>query len=128
MNELHFAHRVRQHLNRGLHDLSPATAGRLEAARELALEHKRIAVHQSALAIAGSYVHRHFDHLHLKQVLAALALVTGIAFYTYWHADQSIAELEAIDSALLADDLPIGALTDKGFDAWLKSSSVQQSH
>lgn len=125
MNELHFAHRVRQQLNSGLHDLPPSTLGRLQAARELALAHQKIAVHQSVLAAAGSFLHRQFDQLHLKQVLAALALVTGIATYTYWHADESIAELGAIDSALLADDLPIGALTDKGFDAWLKSSSPQ---
>jgi hypothetical protein len=46
-----------------------------------------------------------------------------VASYSFWQADQQISELEAIDSALLADDLPIGALTDKGFDAWLKSSS-----
>lgn len=128
MNELHFAHRVRQHLNRGLHEMPPATVGRLEAARKQALEHQKIVVHHSVLAAAGSFFHRHFDHLHFKQVIAALALVTGIASYTYWHADQSIAELEAIDSALLADDLPIGALTDKGFDAWLKNSSAQRLH
>jgi hypothetical protein len=55
----------------------------------------------------------------------ALALLIGVTAYTVWNADQQITELEAIDSALLADDLPIGALTDKGFDAWLKSSSAQ---
>lgn len=125
MNELHFAHRVRQQLNGGLHDLPPSMLGRLQAARELALSHQKVAGHQSVLAAAGNFVHRQFDQLHLKQVLAALALVSGIASYTYWHADQGIAELGAIDSALLADDLPIAALTDKGFDAWLKSSSSQ---
>ncbi|MEF8710636.1 MAG: DUF3619 family protein [Candidatus Accumulibacter propinquus] len=49
----------------------------------------------------------------------------GIATYTYWYADQSITELEIIDSALLSDDLPIAAFTDRGFDAWLKSSASQ---
>ena len=125
MNELHFGYKVRQHLNRGLHDLPPATLSRLDAARQRALAHQKIAVHQSVLATAGSFVQHQFDNLHLKQVLLALALLIGIASYTVWNADQQIAELEAIDSALLADDLPIGALTDKGFDAWLKSSSAQ---
>jgi hypothetical protein len=125
MNELHFAHRVRQHLNLGLHDLPGTTIDRLDAARQLALAHQKVALHQSVLAAAGSFVYRHVEHLHLRQVFAALLLATGVACYTYWHADQSIAELGAIDSALLADDLPIGALTDKGFDAWLKSSSAQ---
>ena len=53
----------------------------------------------------------------------ALALVAGVTSYAYWQADRSIAELEVIDSALLADDLPIAAFTDRGFDAWLKSSA-----
>jgi len=125
MNELYFAHRVRQHLNRGLHELPPTTIGRLEAARQRALAQQRVAVHRTVLASAGSFVHRHLDHLHLKQILAGLVLISGIAFYTYWHADQSIAELGAIDSALLADDVPIGALTDKGFEVWLKSARSQ---
>lgn len=125
MNELHFGYKVRQHLNRGLHDLPPTIADRLDAARQRALAHQKIAVHQSVLAAAGSFVQHQFDNLHLKQVLIALAVVIGVASYTAWNADQQITELEAIDSALLADDLPIGALTDKGFDAWLKSSSAQ---
>ena len=125
MNELYFTQRVRQYLNRGLHDLPPATLSRLEVARRAALTRQKATVHQSALATAGSFVYRHIDHLHLKQVFLILVLVTGIASYTYWHADRSIAEMGALDSALLADDLPIGALTDKGFDAWLKSSTAQ---
>lgn len=125
MNELHFAHRIRQYLNRGLHELQPTTVSRLEAARQNALAHQKTAVHQSALAAAGSFVLHQFDHLNLKQILLALALFFGVASYAYWYGDQSVAELEAIDSALLADDLPIGALTDKGFDTWLKSSSAQ---
>lgn len=125
MNELHFAHRIRQHLNCGLHDLQPATLSRLEAARQHALAHQKVAVHQSVLAAAGSFVQHHVEGLHLKQVLTGLAILIGVAFFTFWQADQNIAELEAIDSALLADDLPIGAFTDKGFDAWVKRDSPQ---
>lgn len=125
MNEFHFGYKVRQHLNRGLHDLPPATLNRLEAARHRALAHQKIAIHQSVLAAAGNFIQHQFDNLHLKQILMALAVLIGVASYTFWHADQQITELEAIDSALLADDLPIGALTDKGFDAWLKSTSSQ---
>lgn len=125
MNEFHFGYKVRQHLNRGLHDLPPATLDRLAAARERALAHQKVAVHQSLLSAAGSFIQHQFDNVHLKQVLAALVILLGVASYTFWHADQQITELEAIDSALLADDLPIGALTDKGFDAWLKNTSSQ---
>jgi hypothetical protein len=44
-------------------------------------------------------------------------------FSTFWLADQRVSELSAIDSALLANDLPMGAFTDKGFDTWLKRAS-----
>ena len=126
MNELHFTHKIRQHLNRGVHDLQPATANRLAAMRERALAHQKVAVHQSALAGAvGHFFHSHTDFFRLKHVFIALALLAGMASYTYWQADSHIAELSEVDSALLADDLPMGVFTDKGFDAWLKNSPEQ---
>jgi hypothetical protein len=123
MNELHFAHKIRQHLNRSLHELPTATVDRLEAARRHALAHQKIAAHQSVLASAGSFIQHGMENLRIKQLVMALGLIAVIASFTAWQADQQVAEIEAIDSALLADDLPIGALTDKGFDAWLKSTS-----
>jgi hypothetical protein len=123
--EHQFARQVRLRLNRGLHEMPSATTARLQAARECALAQQRVVVHQSALAAVGDYFHSRFERLRIDPLLAALALALGIAFTSYWHADQSISDLEEIDSALLADDLPVAALTDKGFDAWLKNSSAQ---
>lgn len=125
MNEMHFAYKIRQQLNRGLHELPASSVSRLEAARQCALARQRVVVHQSVLAGAGSFLQQHFEQLRPKQLLLALMVVLGITAYTYWYAEQSIAELEVIDSALLSDDLPIAAFTDKGFDAWLKTSASQ---
>lgn len=125
MNELHFAYKLRQYLNRGLHELPPTTVDRLARAREQALARQKVLEHRSALATVGSFVQHQVDNLHLRQLLLALLLALGVATYTYWSADASIAEIEAIDSALLADDLPIAAYTDRGFAAWLKSSESQ---
>lgn len=125
MNELHFAYKVRQYLNRGLRELSPSTGDRLAAARERALACQKVSVQQSMLAAAGTFVQQQVDGLNFRQIGLALAIAVGIATYTYWYADQSIAEIEAIDSALLADDLPIAAFTDRGFYTWLKSSGSQ---
>ena len=77
------------------------------------------------LATVGSFVQHHFDNLHIKQALAALVLLLGLVFSAFWMADERVNELGAVDSALLADDLPIGAFTDKGFDTWLKRGSSQ---
>jgi hypothetical protein len=107
MNEQHFTYRIRQHLNRGLHNVSPSTVNRLDAIR----------------AGVGGFVQDHFESLHIRQVLLSVVIAVGIMGYTYWSAEQDIAELEVLDSALLADELPIAAFTDKGFATWLKSSA-----
>lgn len=125
MNELHFAYRIRQHLNRGVHELPTATADRLQAARERALAHQKIAAPQSVLAAASGFLQFHLQNVRPRQLMLAFALFVGAAAYTCWEADQQVSALEEIDSALLADDLPINAFTDKGFHAWLRSSSSQ---
>ena len=125
MNEEHFAFKVRQHLNRGLHDLRPETGARLAAARGNAMARQKQTVSQSVLATAGNFVQYHLENIRVKQALAAIVLLLGVITTTYWVADQRVTELGALDSALLADDLPIGAFTDKGFAAWLKSSSSE---
>ncbi len=123
MNELNFAYKIRQHLNRGLHVLRPETTDRLAAARQMALAHQKQTVNQSILAAAGSFVQFQFENLNLKQLLMSLALLFCVIAGAFWTADYRIEELTAIDSALLTDELPIGAFTDKGFDAWLKRAS-----
>ena len=125
MNEEHFAYKIRQHLNLGLHDLRPETASRLAIARENALARQKQAVSKSVLATAGNFFQYHLENLRFKQALTAIVLLLGVITTTYWVADQRVTELGALDSALLADDLPIGAFTDKGFAAWLKSSSPE---
>lgn len=125
MNELHFAYKVRQHLNRGLHDLRPETAARLAESRQSALACQRQVARQSVLATAGHFAQHYYDSLRIKQVLAAFILLLCLAFAAFWVADQRVTELGDIDSALLADDLPISAFTDKGFNAWLKRGALE---
>ena len=125
MNDEYFGYKIRQHLNRGLHELRPETTARLAAARESALACQRQTVSQSVLATVGGFVQSQFDNLRVKQLLAALALLVGVVFSAYWVADERVTELGEIDSALLADELPISAFTDQGVDAWLKRASPQ---
>jgi hypothetical protein len=125
MNELQFANKIRQHLNRGLYVLRPETTSRLAAARQSALACQKQTATQSVLATAGSFVQFQFENFRLKQLLVSLALLLCVVSGAFWAADNRIAELSAIDSALLADELPIGAFTDKGFDAWLKRAASE---
>ncbi|MFT3847810.1 MAG: DUF3619 family protein [Propionivibrio sp.] len=123
MNEQHFADKVRQHLNRGLHQLPTPTMDRLATARAAALAAQKQAVNQTILATVGSFVQHHFENLRIRQMLVTLALAGCVVSSAFWLSDAHIAEQGEIDSQLLADDLPIGAFTDKGFAAWLNPAS-----
>ncbi len=125
MNEQHFGYKVRQHLNRGLHDLRPDTLDRLAAARAIALNHQKHAVTSPVLAAVGNLFSIDAFGSRLSQVLVGLALLLCASYSTYWVADQHVKELGDIDSAILSDELPIGAFTDKGFAAWLRSTSSE---
>ena len=73
MNEERYASRVRQALNHGLKDISPASARRLEAARHLALSRQKQAAPQVALAGNGAPSFRFrfaSDNRYLRQILA----------------------------------------------------------
>jgi hypothetical protein len=127
MNELHFADKLRQHLNRGLREIDPATADRLSAARRAALaRHEQVAaraVAHPALAAADTLFSFRFGDHRFSQTLAAVALLLCAFYSTFWIAERQARELGSIDSAILSDELPIGAFTDKGFAAWLDRES-----
>ena len=123
MNELHFIYKIRQHLNRGLQDIPASTADRLAYAREQALLRQKQTVYQSVLATVGNFVHIDLDNLPLRQFVLGSTLVAALVLSTFWMADKRVDELGAIDSALLANDMPVNAFADKGFNAWLKRSS-----
>jgi predicted signal transduction protein with EAL and GGDEF domain len=126
MNEQHFAYKLRQHLNRGLHEIRPDTLDRLAAARQAALARQKQAVTHPVLAAAGNLFPFHsfrFNDLWFNQTLAAIALILCALYSTFWVTNQRAQELGNIDSAILSDELPIGAFTDKGFAAWLDSES-----
>ena len=126
MNEQYFAYKVRQHLNRGLQDLRAEPLERLAAARHAALARQKQAAANPILATAGNFFTFSLGNLRVNQILAALALLACVLYSTYWVADQNVQELEIIDSAILSDELPIGAFTDKGFAAWLNSTPSPQ--
>jgi hypothetical protein len=51
--------------------------------------------------------------------------VFGLLFVTYWQNTQEMNDLSEIDAHLLAQDLPLHALIDNGFDTWLEGSPQQ---
>ena len=131
MNEIKFANKIRQALNEGSRlqgERGARIAERLRAARERALERRRIA-QEPALAwmrgadgsVIGGFGGT--GGFSLRLALATALLVAGLVAIYSGQLDQRAAEVEELDALLLTDDLPIDAYLDRGFETWLKKVS-----
>ena len=125
MNEQLFANKVCQVLDRGTR-VAPATAERLRAARERALDARRLE-RAPALAWADNVLGSLGgpSGVWLRLVLPTLFVVLSVAAIYTWQQNQRLAETEEIDAELLTDDLPIDAYLDRGFEAWLKKRAAR---
>ena len=122
--EKQFGNRIRHILNQGTHEVRPAVAERLAAARQRALErHSPEPALVWADNVTGSIG---WAGLALR-VLVPLAMLVafGGALYT-WQQNQRAAEIEEVDALLLTDDLPIDAYLDRGFQNWLKKRAADE--
>lgn len=122
MNEQDFQLRIRQHLNVAARNISPSLATRLHQARQQSLARQKQSVRKLSLAGIGQTFSEHVldqGRTTLATMLVILAAL-GSGFLGEW---QHVADLEEVDSALLADDLPIDAYLDRGFDAWVQNDS-----
>ena len=124
MNEERYGNRIRQALNHGIKDISPAAARRLEAARHQALARQKQTAPELVLAgnTRGSF---HFGPgmPYAKQILAIMALLLGMWISFYLDSVHYITQLEEVDSALLSDDLPPEAFMDNDLFEWLQDDS-----
>lgn len=120
MSDKHLIDFVARRLNDGLSEISPANLTRLGAARRAALAHQPS---QKTGWLAGVQGMFHMDIFARRALIRATALMVLAIGTAYWHANQYIVELTEVDSAILTDEMPIDVITDKGFDAWLRSSA-----
>jgi len=122
MNDHDFHFRVRQHLNTSTRQLSPSISIRLHQSRQKALEHQKLSVRRFSMAGIGG-VMTEYILPRGKTVLAMLAVVLAALGTGFLGDLLRTADMEEVDSALLADDLPIDAYLDRGFDAWVQHNS-----
>jgi hypothetical protein len=123
MNEQQFGHLVKQSLNQGL-ETDSAVIARLKAAREAALEKQRVSASSPMLAWASNTSGTGGPKAMVPRLLLpTILLVLGLFAVNYWYQLQQAEETVEIDSAVLLGELPLDAYLDKGFGAWLKSSS-----
>jgi len=127
MNEHDLAKKIVHHLDYGTAHLDSRLQYRLQAARQHALEAYAKPHHNFSLAwgghSGGSGHHR--SHLPFRAWVPLAVLLLGLMFVTYWQNTQEMNDVSEIDAHLLAQDLPIHAFIDNGFDKWLEGSSQQ---
>lgn len=129
-DDINLAYKLRHALNENLESLPASTTERLAAARKLALSRKK----PDAPVRAHGGLQRFLDvgfHVsglglgRLGVALPLLALVVGLGGLYQYDQEQRLDELAELDAAVLADELPLTAYLDHGFNAYLES---QQRH
>jgi hypothetical protein len=132
-DDINLAYKLRHALNENLDALPASTTERLAAARALALSRKKPDAPVQQQRQAG--LRRFFDvdfHLsgaglgRLGVAIPLLALVVGLGGLYQYEQQERIAELAELDAAVLADELPLTAYLDHGFNAYLESQQRQQ--
>lgn len=130
--------RLSQVLSGSLDKIDASTLQRLRAAREQAVEHRRLVlVHatQAGLSVAGhatlgqtGYPHdAHTLWQRLGGIGMVFALLLGLWLIDTVQGDISLQEAAEIDRVLLTDDLPPAAYVDPGFKHFLKLSFPSRS-
>lgn len=109
MNEQEFARKVAQNLDEQLGGLPPSTLYKLEAIRRGALAH----VHATT-ALGGRFP---------AWKWAAPAMLVVLAFTAYFLRNDSVSDAYELEAQMLADDLPIHAYLDEGFETWLQKTA-----
>lgn len=134
-DDINLAYKLRHALNENLDALPASTTERLAAARALALSRKK-----PDAALKAGQAHKDwrrswfdvdtlFSSAGLGRLAVAvplLALVVGLGGVYQYEQQQQIAELAELDAAVLADELPLTAYLDHGFNAYVESQQRRQ--
>lgn len=127
MKEERIAWQIKQHLNQGIEDLDPEVVAKLRQARHNALARQRVSIRSGALAGLGN-INLTVAWPGLRAAMAVAGIAAGVFLVSAWNATMDLEDADAngeLDTALLADDLPLNAYLDKGFATWLVSDKAQ---
>ena len=128
-DDINLAYKIRHALNEQLDALPDSTTDRLAQARARAMARKK--PNAARQAVRNGWFG--FDTLLSGQALSRvavavplLALVIGMGGVYQHQQQERLADLADIDAAVLADELPLTAYLDTGFNAYLESQQRQQ--
>lgn len=129
-DDINLAYKIRHALNENLDTLPDATGKRLAAARARAMSRKKPDAARSAGRLArrrprsfAGLVRALFSGpalVRLGVAVPLLALAIGMGGVVEFEQEQHLAAMAAIDAEVLADELPLTAYLDDGFNAYLE--------
>jgi len=116
---------LRPYLDAGTQNIKPGVAYRLAEARRAAIASLEVepasatAVSGGTLTIAGGFRSRLTDWRFWATGLVVAAVLSTVG-YQQWSEYASARDAADVDVMLLADDVPVDALLDKGFSHFLR--------
>ncbi len=131
IRQINFAYRVRHALNEHLDTIPVDTTNRLAAAREVALQRKKADAPKRRLVAnrilaghaGGSFGDRLSWLARMGAVLPLVVVAAGIFALYHTEYQQRISDVAEMDAMVLADELPLKAYLDNGFNAYLAKRS-----
>jgi hypothetical protein len=119
-DDIRLGYKIRQVLSQGAEALEPRLTNQLHAARQsaLAAQPQHVVLPIRVLAGFGIDASRNLTG-QIRSLLLAMALSSGVVGTYYWNTFEQTLEYEAVDSELLADELPPSIYLDQGFEEWL---------
>ena len=130
-DDINLAYKVRHALNENLDALPASTTERLAAARARALSRKKpdAATSRQPAKPPLFDLKALFSGPNLARLAVAvpmLALAIGMGGVYEVEQQERLAAMAEIDAAVLADELPLTAYLDHGFNAYVESQQRQQ--
>ena len=128
MNETQIARQVRETLDDSAARVPYRVSHRLQMARQAALARQRVNEVELVLspALSGSARLPDTEHPLWWRVgltlLPVLVVAVGLLAISIWNEKEMADEIAEIDNAVLTDDVPLSAYTDRGFGVFLKNS------
>lgn len=133
-DDINLAYKIRHALNENLDALPASTTDRLAAARALALSRKKPDAAPAKPGKRPLFDPKGFASsllsgpalARIAVVVPMLALVIGMGGVYQYEQQQRLAAMAEVDAAVLADELPLTAYLDQGFNAYVESQQRQQ--
>lgn len=133
MNEKQFSVEIRRALDESAERLPYRVTERLAKAREAALA--QVPAHSSVVGLSGTLATEAIAGRRTVgfasggtgwwrfagMIVPAAILVGGLVAFTVWDVSATANELSELDAEVLSDDVPLDALSDRGFGVFLKN-------